>query len=94
LYLNIIGAVFAESVSRLLTLSHGQENLCTFCYIDFFEFETETTPLGIGSKPLFHHTIKYNLSFDDFLLYYLQTGSVKIHICQSNGIDFIPFGYW
>jgi hypothetical protein len=89
----VIGAVFSDAVNRFLSLTKGLDGLCTFCFIDFYEFETEATPLGMGPKPLFHHTIKYNLSFDDFLLYYLQTGNVKIYICQSNGLDFITFGY-
>jgi hypothetical protein len=93
LCIDIVGAVFGEAVARCLSLTKGLDTLCTFCYIDFYEFETEVTPLGIGQKPLYHHTIKYNLTFDDFLMYYLQTGNVKLYICQSNGLDFITVGY-
>ncbi|KAJ3217378.1 Protein fantom [Clydaea vesicula] len=37
----------------------NSKNFTTFIHFDFFEFETQITPLGIGSKPHFNHTSRY-----------------------------------
>jgi hypothetical protein len=55
--IHISGAILSEAMT--LTNNSSTEYLTTFCYLDFFEFETEPTPLGIGKKPRYNHTIKY-----------------------------------
>ncbi len=55
----ITGAILSDIASKYLANSDSSiEHLTTFCYIDFFEFQTEPTPLGIGKKPQYNHTIK------------------------------------
>lgn len=36
-------------------------NMTTFVVFDFFEFETQVSPLGLGLKPRFGHTSRYIL---------------------------------
>ena len=72
----------------------GPNCLVSFLYMDFFEFESEITPIGIGLKPFYNHTSRYTLYVDDFFLAYLQSQAVTIHLCRSNGIEFTHLGYW
>jgi hypothetical protein len=55
LELSIVGAVLNESVAS----AKFNDQFATFAYVDFYEFGTAVTPLGIGIKPLYNHMIKY-----------------------------------
>lgn len=69
-------------------------SMTTFVIFDFFEFETQMTPLGLGLKPHFGHTARYQLYTEDFFLHYLQSNVVNFRICRSNGIEFVQIGSW
>ena len=66
--------------------------MTTFVLFDFYEFETQVSPLGIGSKPHYGHTSRFQLYADDFFLHYLQTNAMTFHICRSNGLEFVEIG--
>ncbi|KAJ3384351.1 Protein fantom [Lobulomyces angularis] len=70
----------------------NSKNFTTFIHFDFFEFETQITPLGIGSKPHFNHTSRYKVFVDDFFLQYLQSQKMTFEICRSNGLEYYTFG--
>jgi hypothetical protein len=62
--------------------------LMTFVHYDFFDFETQVSPLGMGQKPVFNHTGRFKVYTDDFFLQYLQSFSAKLSLCISNGVEF------
>jgi hypothetical protein len=64
--------------------------MTSFVFYDFFEFETQVSPLGLSQKPKFNFTSKFKVYTDDFFLQYLQTQSSTIRFCLSNGLEFIP----
>ena len=69
-------------------------SMTTFVLFDFFEFETQITQLGLGLKPHFGHTSRFQLYTEDFFLHYLQSHSVIFRVCRSNGIEFVEIGSW
>ena len=59
LTIEIKAAILAEDIqNHLMHDLKSVESLTSFCFIDFFEFGTETTPLGLGRKPIYNHSIK------------------------------------
>lgn len=78
----------------LASLPEGPNGLTTFLYMDFFEFEIEPSPLGIGLKPVYNHTSRYTVFVDDFFLWYLQRQSVIVRFCRANGVQFTEIGQW
>ncbi|KAJ3238542.1 X-linked retinitis pigmentosa GTPase regulator-interacting protein 1 [Chytriomyces hyalinus] len=61
--------------------------LTTFIHYDFFEFETQVSPMGLGQKPMFNCTSKYKVYTDDFFLQYLQSKNTVFHLAVSNGLE-------
>ncbi|KAJ3017920.1 UNVERIFIED_CONTAM: X-linked retinitis pigmentosa GTPase regulator-interacting protein 1 [Siphonaria sp. JEL0065] len=62
--------------------------LTTFIHYDFFEFETQVSPMGLGQKPVFNFTSKYKVYTDDFFLQYLQSKHTVMYFAVSNGTEF------
>ncbi|KAJ3075481.1 X-linked retinitis pigmentosa GTPase regulator-interacting protein 1 [Podochytrium sp. JEL0797] len=62
--------------------------LTTFIHYDFFEFETQVSPMGLGQKPVFNYTAKYKVYTDDFFLQYLQSKHTVLNFAVSNGLEF------
>lgn len=75
-------------------LSGFLANFTTFVHFDFYEFESQVTPLGVGVKPHFNHTSRFKVIVDDFFLQYLQSHAMIFNVCRSNGLDFYNFGFW
>ena len=89
------GLLSDEALSLFHDLGLDNEDphlMTTFVMFDFYEFETQVSPLGLGLKPHFGHTSRFTLYVDDFFLYYLQRNGMTFHICRSNGIEFIEIG--
>ncbi|KAJ3343666.1 X-linked retinitis pigmentosa GTPase regulator-interacting protein 1 [Entophlyctis luteolus] len=61
--------------------------LTSFVHYDFFEFETQVSPMGVGQKPMFNYTAKYRVYTDDFFLQYLQSKNVLLYFAISNGLE-------
>ncbi|KAI9350515.1 hypothetical protein DFJ73DRAFT_832463 [Zopfochytrium polystomum] len=75
---------------RRLGLDKEDANkLMTFVHYDFFDFETQVSPSGLGQRPIFNFTSRYKVFTDDFFLQYLQSQSMTLSFCLSNGTDFI-----
>ncbi|KAJ1548835.1 X-linked retinitis pigmentosa GTPase regulator-interacting protein 1, partial [Cladochytrium tenue] len=64
--------------------------IVTFASYDFFEFETQVSPTGLGQRPVFNFTSRYTVFTDDFFLQYLQSSSITLSFCISNGTEFLP----
>ena len=63
LQITIHGAVLSSICSdyickNLPELGH-MENLVSFVFIDFYDFETEISSIGVGMKPTYNHISKY-----------------------------------
>ncbi|ESO82700.1 hypothetical protein LOTGIDRAFT_184477, partial [Lottia gigantea] len=66
----------------------GDEEPSTFCTWEFFEFETQSTPVCRGPRPVFDFTSQYVVKVDDFFLHYLQKETCTLELHQSFGQDF------
>ncbi|KAJ3081344.1 X-linked retinitis pigmentosa GTPase regulator-interacting protein 1, partial [Rhizoclosmatium hyalinum] len=66
--------------------------LTTFIHYDFFEFETQVSPMGLSQKPVFNFTSKYKVYTDDFFLQYLQSKHTVLNFAVSNGVEFFNVG--
>ncbi|KAI9098761.1 hypothetical protein DFS34DRAFT_618820 [Phlyctochytrium arcticum] len=60
-------------------------------YFDFFDFETQVTPVGVGLAPYYNMTSRQKVYVDDFFLLYLQSKSLVLHMCRTDGTDFVEF---
>lgn len=102
---SISGAILSEACFKLISRTNPElsciSSLVTFIAIDFYEFETTISGIGLGSKPLYKHQSKYEIIYsrfsvtiDDFFLYVLQTERLALRVFYTNGTDFFPLGYW
>lgn len=64
----------------------------SFAIIDFFNFESEATPVLDGKSPRFDFASSYKVVVDDFLLKFLATQPLIIEICRVRGVDFELIG--
>ncbi len=95
--IHIEAALFNPEALSTFNVGIDQEeynSMTTFVIFDFFEFESQITPIGLGLKPHFGHTARYQLYTEDFFLHYLQSNSVNFRLCRSNGIEFVEIGSW
>ena len=60
----------------------------TFCTIEFFEHELQTTPVVKGKRPEYNFTSQYIIKVDDFFLHYLQKETTTIELHQALGSDY------
>ena len=67
--------------------------MTTFIVFDFYEFETQISPLGLGDKPHYGCTSRFKFYVDDFFLFYLQSHSLVLSVFRSNGLDFVQIGF-
>lgn len=89
------GIISDEALKSFHDLGIDNEDpslITTFVLFDFYEFETQVTPLGLGLKPHYGHTSRFQIYVDDFFLYYLQRNPMTFHVCRSNGIEFLEIG--
>lgn len=57
----------------------------TFFAFDFFEFETQTTPVVSGTRQQLNYTSQFVVKVDAFFLNYLATKTMKLDLFQSCG---------
>ncbi|KAJ3188686.1 Protein fantom [Gaertneriomyces sp. JEL0708] len=79
-------------VRRLTSETRDAENIMTFVYYDFLDFETQITPLGMGLRPQYNVTSRFKVFVDDFFLMYLQSQPVALHLCVSDGLSVVEVG--
>jgi First C2 domain of RPGR-interacting protein 1 len=62
----ILGAILSKAgcnhISELNPELSNISSLVTFVVIDFYDFETAITAIGLGDKPLYKHQSKYNFT--------------------------------
>ncbi len=63
------------------------ESSCFFV-VDFFDFESQTSPIISGSNPQFDFAATYKITVDDFLLKYLGTESLVLELNETRGAAF------
>jgi hypothetical protein len=95
---NVHGAVLskagAEHICKKSPDFFNPASLVSFISIDFYDFETEVSCIGIGLKPIYNHTSKFSVLVDDFLLSYLESGKIMLNLNCSNGTEYYPIGHW
>ena len=74
---------------------------CTFVMCDFFNFESQSTPLLVGSSPGYNLSATYKVSLDDIFLRYMAADTLTLEIHQAFKGDFqllglctIPLHQW
>ncbi|CAF0828349.1 unnamed protein product [Brachionus calyciflorus] len=60
----------------------------TFCTIEFYEHEIQTTPIMKGQQAEYNFTSQYIIRVDDFFLHYLQKKTTTIELHQAIGSDY------
>lgn len=60
----------------------------TFCTIEFYEHEIQTTPVIKGQQAEYNFTSQYVIRVDDFFLHYLQKKTSTIELHQAIGSDY------
>ena len=70
----------------------GSTNPTTFVTYDFFEHETQSTPLCTGRAPIFDNTSQYVVNVDEAFLQYLQKGSVIFELQTAEGSSYRTLG--
>lgn len=66
----------------------NEKDPSTFCTIEFFEHELQTSPIIKGTKPEFNFTSQYVVKIDDFFLHYLQKETTTVELHQAFGSDY------
>jgi len=74
--------------AEAIRLMGGETDPSTFCTIEFFEHELQTTPKVNGQKPEYNFTSQYVIRVDDFFLHYLQKELTTIELHQAIGSDY------
>ena len=64
------------------------EDSTTFVMCDFYDYETQTTPLLLGLSPQYNFSATYKLETDHFFLRYLSTDSLILEINLARNADF------
>ena len=60
----------------------------TFVMCDFYDYETQTTPLLVGLTPQYNFSATYKLETDHFFLRYLSTDSLVLEVNLARNADF------
>ena len=76
-----------------LDLYFASSEPSTFVTWDFFEFETQATPVVKGAKADYSFTAQYVVDVDDFFLHYIQKESMVLEVHQVvGGTDYRTLG--
>ena len=59
----------------------------TFLSLDFFQHDTQATPMRQGLSPEYDFTAQYVLTVDDLFLHYISTTSLTLEVHQSWGVE-------
>eukprot|EP00752_Nemacystus_decipiens_P007715 g6898.t1 len=60
----------------------------SFVVVDFFDFESQATPLLPGVSPAFDFATTFKVTVDDFFLRYLGTEGLVLELNQARAADF------
>lgn len=60
----------------------------TFVMCDFYDYETQTTPLLLGLNPQYNFSATYKVETDHFFLRFLSTDSLVLEINLARNADF------
>ncbi|KAK2146667.1 hypothetical protein LSH36_590g01020 [Paralvinella palmiformis] len=66
----------------------GDQEPNVFATLEFYEFDTQATPVIRSEKPEFNFTSQYVVKVDDFFLHYLQKDACTLELHQSFGTDY------
>ncbi|CAM9992724.1 unnamed protein product, partial [Choristocarpus tenellus] len=64
----------------------------SFFVIDFFDFESQATPLLPGMDPAFDFATTFKVTVDDFFLRFLGTEGLILELNQTRAADFELLG--
>ena len=76
--------IFTDEAIRIM----NETDPSTFCTIEFFEHELQTTPIVKGKRAEYNYTSQYIIKVDDFFLHYLQKETTTIELHQAIGSDY------
>ncbi|RHZ32166.1 hypothetical protein DYB31_006299 [Aphanomyces astaci] len=65
---------------------------CTFVLCDFFDFESQSTSLVLGSRPAYNFAASFKITADAFFLRYLASESLALEVHQAVKGDFHVVG--
>ncbi|GMH78351.1 hypothetical protein TL16_g07766 [Triparma laevis f. inornata] len=60
----------------------------TFVLVDFFDYESQATPLVTGLYPRYDFATTYKVTVDDFFLRFLATDSLSIELNKAHNADY------
>ena len=60
----------------------------TFVIVDFFDYESQATPLTTGLYPRYDFATTYKVTVDDFFLRFLATDSLSIELNKAQSADY------
>lgn len=63
-----------------------------FSTLDFFDHDTQTTPVADGTSAFFNFQCSYKVSTKDAFLHYLETGFLKIELYAAQHSEAILLG--
>ncbi|KAJ3127102.1 X-linked retinitis pigmentosa GTPase regulator-interacting protein 1 [Nowakowskiella sp. JEL0407] len=75
----------------LVPTDTSETHLASFAFFDFFEFETQLTPLSCGLSPCWNHTSRFIVSVDEFVCKYLRNRKMTVVCCFAEGMNSIEF---
>ncbi|GMH77661.1 hypothetical protein TrRE_jg7069 [Triparma retinervis] len=61
----------------------------TFVLVDFFDYESQATPLVTGLYPRYDFATTYKVTVDDFFLRFLATDSLSIELNKAHNADYL-----
>ncbi|TPX30883.1 hypothetical protein SmJEL517_g05658 [Synchytrium microbalum] len=92
--IHVDGALISEegwTTLRKLGLDYTDSTQAVFfVHFDFFNFETQVSPLGLGLRPQFNLSSGFKVFTDDFFLTYLKSHSMTMTLCRAVGVEFLP----
>lgn len=68
------------------------ENPDTFVTMDFFEHETQATPLAKGLTPSLDLKYEFVVRMDSFFLQYMDLDDMRLELNKAAGLDFVTIG--
>ncbi len=70
----------------------GEVSPATFLTVDFFEHETQATPLVHGFAPELEQAYEFVVLVDNLLLQYMEMDCLRVELNVANGLDFRTLG--
>ena len=70
-----------------LTSNNFAARPSTFASFDFYQHDTQASPMRQGLEPEYDFTAQYVLTVDDLFLHYISTTSLTLEVHQSWGVE-------